>query len=305
MATNTPTSTITAFAFAFAVAVEFTPTTTITGGSIPFPTYTSPPTPTDTDGETDTHHAPSGFSPGASPPLILAFLAVGLFAISMMGVLGWRRVQLGRAGMTGGGGDQGEAFGEWDEEGGGGVGVGVGMGGRGRGRGRGGSGGGVGPRPRLWDLWTRTGTGRGKREGKRDDWRKEEEEQEVVGWNEILPVSVAVIAPRSHNAINDTADATTAQMRYRNWRRGTAPAAATTPAKEMPGTDEGTGTGPDTDTDTGRLLVVVAIAMPSPPRRSSDGDGDRNGDEDENGDDDGLEYTLGVYECDWRREEDG
>ncbi|KAF7360588.1 hypothetical protein MVEN_00790200 [Mycena venus] len=37
-----------------------------------------------------------GFSLSASPPLILAFLAVGMFAISMVVFFGWRRIAAGR-----------------------------------------------------------------------------------------------------------------------------------------------------------------------------------------------------------------
>ncbi|KXN87779.1 hypothetical protein AN958_08163 [Leucoagaricus sp. SymC.cos] len=36
-------------------------------------------------------------SPTGSPPLILAFLAIGIFSAAMIAVFGWRRVQLGRS----------------------------------------------------------------------------------------------------------------------------------------------------------------------------------------------------------------
>ncbi|KAJ7255854.1 hypothetical protein B0H12DRAFT_525306 [Mycena haematopus] len=50
------------------------------------------PVPTTTGSDpTDT-----GFSLSASPPLIIAFLAVGLFAISMVVFFGWRRMNAGR-----------------------------------------------------------------------------------------------------------------------------------------------------------------------------------------------------------------
>ncbi|KAG5642360.1 hypothetical protein DXG03_002957 [Asterophora parasitica] len=54
-----------------------------------FPTT---PTITPTASTTPPPAAPV-FSPGASPPLILAFLTIGLFALSIMVVLGWRRVR--------------------------------------------------------------------------------------------------------------------------------------------------------------------------------------------------------------------
>ncbi|KAJ7640714.1 hypothetical protein DFH06DRAFT_620405 [Mycena polygramma] len=51
----------------------------------------APPTTT-----TDSDSSDSGFSLSASPPLILAFLAVGMFAISMVVFFGWRRMTAGR-----------------------------------------------------------------------------------------------------------------------------------------------------------------------------------------------------------------
>ncbi len=59
------------------------------------------------------------FSAASSPPLVLAFLSIGLFGAGMIGVFGWRRLQVG---MVGGRGTN------------------------------------VGPpskeRPKLWDLWS-------------------------------------------------------------------------------------------------------------------------------------------------------
>ncbi|KAJ7902521.1 hypothetical protein B0H14DRAFT_2666487 [Mycena olivaceomarginata] len=45
---------------------------------------------------TDSDPSDTGFSLSASPPLIIAFLAVGVFAISMVAFFGWRRITLGR-----------------------------------------------------------------------------------------------------------------------------------------------------------------------------------------------------------------
>ncbi|KAF8962572.1 hypothetical protein BDZ97DRAFT_1920386 [Flammula alnicola] len=58
------------------------------------PANTAPPPPNDVQ-----HTA---FSPAGSPPLILAFLAIGLFSAAMIIVFGWRRIQLGRAFTVGG-----------------------------------------------------------------------------------------------------------------------------------------------------------------------------------------------------------
>ncbi|KAJ7315015.1 hypothetical protein DFH08DRAFT_425317 [Mycena albidolilacea] len=45
---------------------------------------------------TDSGSSDSGFSLSSSPPLIIAFLAVGVFAISMVTFFGWRRMTAGR-----------------------------------------------------------------------------------------------------------------------------------------------------------------------------------------------------------------
>ncbi|KAH9478619.1 hypothetical protein JR316_0009076 [Psilocybe cubensis] len=63
----------------------------------------STPTPTSSSGNTtDPNAQQTGFSPAGSPPLILAFLAIGLFSAAMIVVFGWRRVQFGRAWTLGG-----------------------------------------------------------------------------------------------------------------------------------------------------------------------------------------------------------
>ncbi|KAJ7185401.1 hypothetical protein C8R46DRAFT_378490 [Mycena filopes] len=59
-----------------------TTSSSTTGTAVPSPT------PTDTDG--------GGFSLSASPPLILAFLAVGVFGIAMVVFCGWRRIAANR-----------------------------------------------------------------------------------------------------------------------------------------------------------------------------------------------------------------
>lgn len=61
-------------------------------GQEPTPTAPPPPPP---DNNANADHNP--FSPAGSPPLILAFLAIGLFAAAMVAVFGFRRVQLVRS----------------------------------------------------------------------------------------------------------------------------------------------------------------------------------------------------------------
>ncbi|KAK0494718.1 hypothetical protein EDD18DRAFT_353249 [Armillaria luteobubalina] len=72
------------------------------------------------------------FSPGSSPPLILAFLAIGLFAAAMIAVFGWRRIQFGSTAGPRAGVDERLRH--------------------------------LGERPKLWDLWT------GKGQSTSDTW---------------------------------------------------------------------------------------------------------------------------------------
>jgi len=51
----------------------------------------------------DNNQPKNPFSPAGSPPLILAFLSIGLFAAAMIVVFGWRRIQFGRSSWTVGG----------------------------------------------------------------------------------------------------------------------------------------------------------------------------------------------------------
>ncbi|KAJ7847754.1 hypothetical protein B0H14DRAFT_3675154 [Mycena olivaceomarginata] len=58
------------------------------------PPRKQPPSYTTTTTNSDS--SDSGFSLSSSPPLIIAFLAVGVFAISMVTFFGWRRMTAGR-----------------------------------------------------------------------------------------------------------------------------------------------------------------------------------------------------------------
>jgi hypothetical protein len=88
-----------------------------------FETASPSPTSTSSYGKSDDNF----FSPGGSPPLILTFLAIGLFTAAMIAVLGWRRASSDRvlamqdARMAGGSGRRREDSIE---------------------------------KPMLWDLWT-------------------------------------------------------------------------------------------------------------------------------------------------------
>ncbi|KAF5379123.1 hypothetical protein D9615_006081 [Tricholomella constricta] len=240
---------------------------------------------------------PTGLTSSTSPPLIIAFLAIGIFTVSIMGILGWRRTQIRRA-LTQGGDAQWLEFplgpnAAPDSD----VGA-------------------FGRRPRFWDLWTTTAARRTRtRWGACYEKDKDLDQDQETGWDMIMscarpcvvvreklfhgfrssPVAAVVIAPQIPN------DGTTASallpprplaLRYTPWRRRR-PASSTpslAPVKEGASTDKGA---PQDDTQAGQLQVAVAIAMPSRSRsrcrRTTVIPTDT------------FEYTLGLYECDWRR----
>lgn len=68
-------------------------TETHTGSSADAPTATAMAP--SNDGSSSQNNT-GAFSPAGSPPLILAFLAIGLFSAAMIVVFGWRRIQFGR-----------------------------------------------------------------------------------------------------------------------------------------------------------------------------------------------------------------
>ncbi|KAG6852536.1 hypothetical protein C0991_011081 [Blastosporella zonata] len=106
----------------------------------------------------------AAFSPGTSPPLILAFLAIGLFALSMVVMCGWRRIRYARVVL------RGEAMPEteWTTEE----------------RNKA-----LGPRPVLWDLQTidEKGWYLHGRSPKNFD-----QTEEYETWYTIMPVSVVM-----------------------------------------------------------------------------------------------------------------
>ncbi|KAF8069108.1 hypothetical protein FPV67DRAFT_1106193 [Lyophyllum atratum] len=225
-----------------------------------------------------------GFSPGASPPLILAFLAIGLFAVSMIGVFGWRRIQYSRM-MAAGFQDP-----TWME-------FSVVAGRRD-----------VGPRPKLWDMWTTVGT------------KGEAHHEREMEWETIMPVAVMAIPASGNRTTADTVGdgASSAArtrpprasipVRYYPWTRRpdrstTTTNSTTATATTNASTPEKAGDSGPHHHDTGRLQVAVAIAMPSRRTTNEYGDEHRRGGDGPGGEtDDTLEYTLGVYECDWEHE---
>ncbi|KAG6915019.1 hypothetical protein DXG01_013901 [Tephrocybe rancida] len=250
----------------------------------PHPSQTSP------RGGPQPNDSPAGFSPGASPPLILAFLAIGLFALSMVGVFGWRRIQVARLELRGG-------THEWNPD-----------------ERLTGTVNGLGPRPLLWDLWTSDEKGQynGEKEGRalpKNFYRMEEHET----WDSIMPVAVTVTPPYPSGDDEVASPAPTPDaMRFYRWSRYSDPTAATTATANHTSITTGTDTkekgtartsGDSSSNDKRRLQVAVVIAMPS-QRIPHDATGERTRTETEIGGetiiDDTFEYTLGVYDCTWR-----
>ncbi|GLB42166.1 hypothetical protein LshimejAT787_1101810 [Lyophyllum shimeji] len=233
------------------------------------------------------------FSPGASPPLILAFLAIGLFAVSMIGVFGWRRVQYSRLVAAGNNPTwlQINTFDTSRRD--------------------------IGPEPKLYEVWTTIVNPSGT---------KDQPHEREAEWEAIMPIAVITI-PTPDNVTTDddtTNNDTTADageggssrafrtwpriafnpMRYlqrtRRRRRSTTPTSADTTGSAA-ASGKATIQQDSTLHDVGRLQVAVAIAMPSqgmmPSHINADKDehrreGNRPGPETDHT----LEYALGVYQ---------
>ncbi|PFH49586.1 hypothetical protein AMATHDRAFT_4797 [Amanita thiersii Skay4041] len=144
----------------------------------------------------------SRLNPGSSPPLIVAFLAIGLFTASMITVFGWRKVQFGVRGSSRGGGDGPAGGRHMGSSGGGG----------------GGAGGGghpfgepmnrrrhhhhqqqqqnrpwdtwnVGERPKLWDVWVDSDKGT----------NVNQETSCNLCWDDIMPIAVTKLSEEVEN----------------------------------------------------------------------------------------------------------
>ncbi|PPQ96851.1 hypothetical protein CVT26_006020 [Gymnopilus dilepis] len=174
----------------------------------------------------------SPFSAAGSPPLILAFLAIGLFSAAMVIVFGWRRIQYARGLIP-----QGLTF---DEEG-------------------------MSPkaslvRPKLWDLWNEEEITWAQVSGKEKARRDSE-----LQWANIMPLSAnAVPSSPVHESmasiVSSTELPTLARRRdlldrqppaLRMWRR----------LRQRQKTREKSTT---SSIPSPRLQVEVAILMPSP-----------------------------------------
>ncbi|KAG6835151.1 hypothetical protein H0H93_004402 [Arthromyces matolae] len=223
----------------------------------------------------------SDFAAGASPPLILAFLAIGLFALSMVGVFGWRRFQFARMDLRGI-----PIPPEWDSQDGTSKTI-----------------LGTGPRPVLWDLWT-------NRQRLKDDclhttdiiWssaNRFDGVREHETWETIMPISAVVTPPYPSNSLSGSTALQTQTPNplplYRWPRSIQSPSEAIKMEKAKVKDTQGN--------DERRLQVAVAIAMPAPHDvvRTNHRRGKEN--EREVGDaNNTFAYTLGVYECAWSHE---
>ncbi|KAG6828768.1 hypothetical protein H0H87_000871 [Tephrocybe sp. NHM501043] len=226
-------------------------------------------------GSQDSNGNPTGFSAGASPPLILAFLAIGLFGLSMVGMFGWRRIQFARLALRNGSQESewahDERFVRKNKA--------------------------FGPRPVLWDL--RTIDEKVQYDDERETTKHLDQMEEHKTWDTIMPVAVIVTShsrPENEETVASLPD--TRHLYW--WPRRTATAPTDDKEKGSPCDDIN-------DNDGKRLQVAVAIAMPS-QRIPHDATGARTRTgtrmrKEEEKTDDTFEYTLGLYECAWRRDE--
>ncbi|KDR80198.1 hypothetical protein GALMADRAFT_242481 [Galerina marginata CBS 339.88] len=119
----------------------------------------STPTSTSSNNDNDVQqHNP--FSPAGSPPLILAFLSIGLFAAAMIVVFGWRRIQFGRNSWTLGTQPNGE----------------------------GATGAMLLNKPQLWDLWNKEDTSWNQVAGKEKGGHGAE-----LQWGNIMPLTATMV----------------------------------------------------------------------------------------------------------------
>lgn len=222
------------------------------------------PTPTsDGNGNSDSSQ---GLSLTGSPPLIVAFLAVGLFMAAMLTIFGWRRVVFGRPGMDSMEGDgfhtqnTEESF--------------------------------YGEKPELWDLWTQSPHAISS--------------YEQLKWEHIMPFSASIKPPRgapSDDADSRVTD-THAHLRIhshlqnvqQHLRRHTLTAKSADNHKK----DTGSAKNPSRT-----LQVAVAIAMPSPHQRERESVNERPASADTHVHihHDPLDYSLGLTEMLWHSDE--
>ncbi|KAG6898892.1 hypothetical protein C0993_003123 [Termitomyces sp. T159_Od127] len=211
-----------------------------------------------------------GFAPSASPPLILAFLAIGLFALSMIGVFGWRRVQSAR--LRGLRGEMHRH--EWTAEE--------------RSSARTPM---LGPRPKLYDLWT---IGAKYVDKSNEQFANDSDATaEHETWDTIMPVSAVVTQScptKNDGTLSQASESAPAAPFYRWTRR----------IEAEKGVFRGKVKGNNVN-DEREIQVAVAIAMPTRPiphdiTRST---GIGRGSIGEARGDDTFVYTLGVYECAW------
>lgn len=173
---------------------------------------------------------------------------------------------------------------------------------------------GPGPRPVLWDLWSDLNVqGAGGNVSQQMQGEKQIQDEDEVGWESIMPIA-ALVRPihaqsPSQVSLSPSPPIPLQQGRFQRWtRRGrTQPPSQAPPAPTHANTSADMERDADANSTTrtslgkrellqhdintaAHLQVVVAIAMPA---RRAPGGGSYAGDT--------PEYTLGVYECDWRR----
>ncbi|RDB28001.1 hypothetical protein Hypma_002195 [Hypsizygus marmoreus] len=183
------------------------------------------------------------FSPGASPPLILAFLAIGLFAVSMIAIFAWRRIQYAR----GVGVQEPWAFegDRWSVD--------------------------LSDTPKLWDMWTDRTMRQTQRHNADND----------ASWENITPVAVMAISEKDYVAASDAEAVpriTSFPMQYRRWTPRPRPTALRPTEKA-----DDTQPLPDSnDARRLQVAVAIAMPSQtrrSPPRNRESGAGSDDGDD--------------------------
>ncbi|KAH0581312.1 hypothetical protein J132_07390 [Termitomyces sp. J132] len=214
------------------------------------------------------HNSGGSIPPSASPPLILAFLAIGIFALSMIGVFGWRRLQYTRVHREiprrGGQADQIPSQT------------------------------GPGPRPKLWDLWTTRMADGHKQHNGLSNGSDITAEHET--WDTIMPISVAVSPPYTTKGDGTTSQTLQpAAVPFHRWARHIHPPATAVEKGISRAKIEG-----NNGHDERQIQVAVAISMPCQPLLDDAAINARVGSKpNKEGADDIFAYTLGVYECAW------
>ncbi|KAF9567176.1 hypothetical protein CPC08DRAFT_703426 [Agrocybe pediades] len=212
--------------------------------------------------------APPNPNAAGSPPLILAFLAIGLFSAAMIVVFGWRRVQLSRGWALGGfpvdGGGTTTTRNEFI----------------------------LAQKPKLWDVWNAEDIDWSETSGSGGTSRH--------GWRNIMPLSATII-PNGLEKPEPSKRVTSFRRGQPNHRRllGVLPRRPRRHREDMSaGNDRNLPSPGGSSTTAASLQVALSILMPSSShplyiREEKDNHESRSTEISE------YEFSVGVYSCPW------